>query len=231
MNRSQIWAVVGLSLVALGGPASSQEANPDEYLSWTVNFAETAIKSMRKDGRVGGFFDTRILSTNRSYNYKLSATWLTPEVIRARARVTQLGGFLPDAATKELVTEAEEAGETVILVEIDPREGSGVIPLEWGAFLRPRADDANESAVIRGVSTPALRRVPALAGMLPRNYDYDRFWMVFPLHTPDGQPLFVDTTSEAELVVRIHDKEGRVSWRVPDSILTRIAKTPARPEP
>jgi hypothetical protein len=94
------------------------------------------------------FFDTRILSTNRSYNYKLSATWLTPEIIRARARATQLSGFLSDASTEELVTEAGAAGDTVILVEIDPREGSGVIPLEWGAFLRTGGDDADESAVV-----------------------------------------------------------------------------------
>tara|TARA_B100000315_G_C14350332_1_gene483701 strand:- start:3 stop:434 length:432 start_codon:yes stop_codon:yes gene_type:complete len=133
--RQKLWAVVGLLLIGVGA-ASSQEANTDEYLSWTADLSENAIKSMHEDGRVGGFFDTRILSTNRSYNYKLSATWLTPEVIRARARVMQLSGFLSDTATRELVTEAEAVGDTVVLVEIDPREGSGVIPLEWGAFLR-----------------------------------------------------------------------------------------------
>ena len=39
---------------------------------------------------MGGWLDTRILSTEHSYNYKLRATWLTPEVIRATARLAQV---------------------------------------------------------------------------------------------------------------------------------------------
>ena len=229
--RPKLLSLMGLWLIALAAVASLQQPSPESYLSWTADRAEAVIREMHKDGRVGGFFDTRILSTNRSYNYKLSATWLTPEVIRAGARMAQLSGFLSDEATQRLVAEAEAAGETVILVEIDPREGSGVIPLGWRAFLRPKGDDIDESRVVPGVSTPALRRVPSLAGRLPRNYDYDRFWVVFPLHTPDGEPLFDDTTSEAELVVRVNNKEGRVAWRVPRSILTRMAKTQPQPEP
>ena len=224
--------VVGILLLfVLGGAASSQEDVTRHYLSWTADRAEAVIKSMHKDGRVGGFFDTRILSTNRSYNYKLSATWLTPETMRAGARIAQLNGFLSDEATEQLITDAEAAGETVVLIEIDPREGSGVIPLKWGAFLTSKKDENGEAPVVPGVSTPTLRHVPALAGLLPRNYDYDRFRIVFPLHTPGGEPLFDEATSEAELIVRIYDKEGRVAWRVPRSILTRIAETRPQPEP
>jgi hypothetical protein len=228
----RLWLLAGVLLIVLAGAVSAQEAEEETYLSWTKDFAENAIKAAHEDGRVGGFFDTRILSTNRSYNYKLSATWLTPEVIRAGARIAQLNGFLTDEATEELLANAEAAGETVVLVEIDPREGSGVIPLEWGAFLRPKeGEDQSTSRIVRGVSTPSLRRSPALAGKLPRNYDYDRFWIVFPLRTPVGQPLFDETTSDAELVVRISGKEGRVSWRVPMSILTRISRFPTPLEP
>jgi hypothetical protein len=54
--RPKLWAVIGLLLVALVGAASSQEVDPDEYLSWTVDLAETVIRSMHQDGRVGGFF-------------------------------------------------------------------------------------------------------------------------------------------------------------------------------
>jgi len=82
---------------------------------------------MYEEGRVGGIFDTRILSTNRSYNYKLAAT-------------------------------------------------------------------------------------------LRRNFDYDRFWVVFPLTHADGTPVLPPDVREAELVVRIYEKEGRVRWSVPDSI-------------
>ena len=43
---------------------------------------------------MGGWLDTRILSTEHSYNYKLRATWLTPEVIRATARLAQVRNWL-----------------------------------------------------------------------------------------------------------------------------------------
>jgi len=42
---------------------------------------------MYKQGRVGGLFDTRVLNTNRSFNYKRAGTGLTPDVIRATARL------------------------------------------------------------------------------------------------------------------------------------------------
>jgi hypothetical protein len=44
---------------------------------------------------------------------------------------------------------------------------------------------------------------------------------VFPLTTPDGQPLFRDGDDEAELVVRIYEREGRVTWPIPASIRER----------
>ncbi len=70
-------------VLALAATAASLQGGDLSYLSWSASRAEAVIQAMDKDGRVGGFFDTRILSTNRSYNYKLSATWLTPEVVRA----------------------------------------------------------------------------------------------------------------------------------------------------
>ena len=220
--------VAGLLLsFALVAAASALQVG-DQYLSWTAGSAADVIEAMHENGRVGGFFDTRLLSTNRSYNYKLSATWLTPEVIRAAARLAQLEGYLSDEATEQLVSDAKAAGDTVVLVEIDPREGSGVIPLGWRAFLRPKG---NEMRVVPGVSVPALRRARAMAGKLPRNYDFDRFWVVFPLHSSKGEPLFDAATPEAELVVRVYEKEGRVAWPVPASILTRTAETLSSTEP
>ena len=225
-RRPFLTTIFLLHLSALGAATALAQEDDRSYLSWPPDRAEAVIRAMDQDGRVGGFFDTRILSTNRSYNYKMLATWLTPEVIRAGARMAQLEGFLSDEATKQLVSEAESAGDTIILVEIDPREGSGVIPLGWRAFLRMKED---EKRVVPGVSVPALRRTRALAGQLPRNYDYDRFWVVFPLHTPDGEPLFDTTTTEAELVVRIYEKEGRVSWPIPQSIRDRASDTEPSP--
>jgi hypothetical protein len=60
--------------------------------------------------------------------------------------------------------------------------------------------------------------VKALAGVMRRNYDYDRFWVTFPLKTSSGAPLFSPGDQEAELVVRIYDKEGHVEWPIPQSI-------------
>lgn len=110
-------------LLALGSLPVSTSAGPDEgYLTWTAKQAEAIGTSAHRRGRVGGVFDVRMLKTERSYNYKLAATWLTPEVIRATARLLQLRSRLSDAETRDLVAEAEAISGMVVMVEIDPRE-------------------------------------------------------------------------------------------------------------
>lgn len=69
----------------------------------------------------------------------------------------------------------------------------------------------------RGFGVHLLRDVGALAGVVRRNYDYDRFWVAFPLKTA-AQRSFAPGDQEAELVVRIYDKEGHVEWPVPPSM-------------
>lgn len=108
----------------------------DEYLHWSAAQAEATGSRMRQGGRVGA--GQGLIHTERATSYKVRATWLTPDVIRAKARLLQLSDRLSDEQTKKLVDEAEAAGQTVVLVEIDPREGSGVIPLGWQAFLQPK---------------------------------------------------------------------------------------------
>lgn len=188
----------------------------DTYLTWSAKQAEAIGTSAYKRGRIGGVFDTRMLQTERSYNYKLAATWLTPEVIRATARLLQLRSRLSDVETRSLVAEAAAVAGTVVMIEIDPREGSGVIPNDWESFLQPKGESAR---AVRGSVTPKLRDVKALAGILRRNYDYDRFWVTFPLEK-DGLPVF-NGPGLAELVVRIHNKEGRVDWPVPASVVNK----------
>ena len=95
--------------------------------------------------------------------------------------------------------------------------GKRVIPLEWQAFLQPKGQVA---AAVAGVNTPELRQVNAFTGVQRRNYDYDRFWVTFPLHRDDGTPTFAATDRVAELVVRIVDKEGRVEWPVAASVVS-----------
>ena len=52
---------------------------------------------------------------------------MTPEAIRAAARLEQLKRHLTDSETRELVMEAEKPDGLVAFIEINPREGSGVI--------------------------------------------------------------------------------------------------------
>jgi hypothetical protein len=121
---------------------------------------------------------------------------------------------LAPAVIESFITDLLRPGETAVMIEIDPDEGSGVIPLDWEAFLQPKeAPDRG----IAGRNTPAFGDAKLLSEGFPRNYDYDRFWMVFPLKGPRG-PLFLETDEEAELVVRIYGREGRVRWLISPSL-------------
>jgi hypothetical protein len=191
----------------------------EAFLSWSAKQAMAIGESMRANGRAGGWLDTRVVGTEHSYNYKLRATWLSPDVIRASARIHQLHAGMDDEKTMDLVAEAERSGDTVVLVEIDPREGSGIIPNDWSALLRPKGNGS--SRAFPGVNHPELKNVKALSGTYRRDYAYDTFWLVFPLVTSEGEFLFADGDQEAELVVRVGGKEGRVSWKIPRSIRDR----------
>jgi len=210
--------------VLLAATAPGTAGGDDAWLGWDAKFARSQGLAMRATGRVGGYWDGRSVHTEHAYNYKLRATWLTPEVIRATARLDQLAEGLSDKATRELVAEAEKAGDTVLLVEIDPREGSGVVPLDWVAMLGPRTDDKNQAMGVNGTIVPGLRDVRALAGVAQRDYDYERFWVVFPLHDDEGHALLPADSAEAQLSVRIRDKQGHVTWPVPESIRRAAAK-------
>jgi hypothetical protein len=113
-------------------------------------------------------------------------------------------------AIEPLVANLHGVGETIVLIEIDPDEGSGVIPLDWEAFLQPR--HAPERGVA-GRQVVALADSKLLAAAFPRNYDYDRFWVSFPISLA-GSPLYRTDDEHAELVVRIYGREGSVRWRL-----------------
>jgi hypothetical protein len=147
---------------------------------------------------------------------------LTPEVIRATARLEQIRNRLSDEETRKLVAEADAAGDLVVMVEIDPREGSGVIPLDWRVFLQPKGFKPGAAGAVAGKKSPAFRKIKALAGVSRRDYDYDVFWVAFPLVDENKRPLFADNLSEFDLFVGIYNKEGKVSWRIPDSVKQKI---------
>ncbi len=204
-----------LLTVSLASAFAYAQSPDRDWLSWSAQRAEAIGKAGYVRGRVGGFFDTRVLKTDRAYNYKLAATWLSPDVIRATARTLQLAEQLSDQEARALVDSAEAVGGMVVMVEIDPREGSGVIPADWLALLRPVLQNGVDGKSVRGANTPRLRDVKALSGVLRRNYDYDRFWVVFPNAHEDGAPVISPGATGVELVVRISGQEGRVRWPLP----------------
>ncbi len=133
-------------------------------------------KSMRKKGKVGSSFRLRGLKTNRVINFKLRATLMSPEMIRASARFNQFRDRLSNIQTRNLVKEAEAIDELVFLIELNPNEGSGVIPLDWRVFIQPRGLQLGDEGAIKGKKSSKLRKVKALAGVFKRDYDYDVFF-------------------------------------------------------
>lgn len=215
------------ALVALAGSAAL--AQDEAYLQWDGARVSAIVAAAHADGKVGSRtllfwtgWDRRLLKTERAQNYKLRATWFTPDVVRASARSAQLRSRLSDGETRRLVEEASGVGDTVVVVDIDPNEGSGVIPLDWEAFLRPKHASEESGQFVRGTVVEELRKVRALQPIAQRNYDYDRYWVVFPLQTESGQPLFRVQDTQAELLVRIYNREGAVTWPVPHDVRATV---------
>lgn len=101
----------------------------------------------------------------------------------------------------------------------------GVVPLTGQGQDRDRQTDPSyliwTAAQAQQIGRSTRVNVRALSGAFRRDYDYEVFWVVFPLVTETGKPLFPESVVEAELVVRIYNKEGRVNWPVPESIRRR----------
>ncbi len=195
--------------------ATDQSMPVDEFLQWDFNQAKSIALAERVSGKVGKSLDFRINSTDRSYNFKLRATWLTPKTIQALARLSQIAQALSNAETREMIAAGMSSGDIIIQVEIDPREGSGIIPSDWVALLGPRRADSASPRVVRGLNSPKLRELPSLAAVPPRDYSWELFWLVFTSKAEDGQPLFSPSDSEAELAVRIQGKVGKVMLPIP----------------
>jgi hypothetical protein len=212
-----------LLLFCVAAPAQNLFDELDKnYLSWSQKQTSQIGQIWREKGRIGGFFDNRIISTDKAYNYKLRATLMSPEAIRATVRHEQIRNGLTDAETRRLVNEAEKEKILVVLVEIDPREGSGVIPTDWRVAIQPKGSGENSSQRIRGVKNQALRDITAFKGISARDYDYDVFWVAFPLKDDKGSSLWANVPAEIELVVGIYNKEGRVNWKVSEPLRLRI---------
>lgn len=129
---------VALAAACLIAWAHALRAQP-EYTTWSAKQATSIGTGAYVRGRVGGLFDGRILKTERAYNYKLAATWMTPSVIRASARLIQLAE-LSDQQTAPLKHEDGEVvlpadfTEAQLTVRIHDREGT----VRWPAQVMRR---------------------------------------------------------------------------------------------
>jgi len=224
MRRLNSTIIISGFVLAITTSVSAQALTSDSeaYFSWNASQAEQIGRQMRENGKVGSSFDFRVIHREHAINYKLRATLLTPEVIRASARLEQLRNRLTDEQTRALVREAETAAGLVVMVELDPREGSGVIPLDWRVFLQPKGLKAGSVGAISGDKSPLLRKVKALGGVFRRDYAYDVFFVAFPLVDENGIPLIALDVAEIELLVGIYGNEGRVAWKMPESIRRKI---------
>lgn len=196
----------GLLIAAI---AWAQDRSAD---SMTEKQAREAAASMRVRGQVGSSFDLRVTGTDRSYNYKLRATWITPSVARAAARLLMVTKGFSAQQSQEVTQAAKQAEGWLVLVELDPREGSGVIPKDWVARFGVKG---NETRQVTGQPIAPEGVWRSMMAAFPRDYSYDMFLVKFPAKLDDGAPLLMANDTEAELVVRIYNKQGHVRWKIP----------------
>ena len=194
----------------------------EDYLTWNLKQAEKIGQSTVKEGRSGSSFDFRIMSQDRAFTYQVRATVFTPEVIRASARFEQITNRLNADDARAMVAEGEAAGDLIMMIEIDPAEGSGVVPLDWRVFLQPGGFVPGTDGAVAGIKSPHLRNIKVFRGVAKRDYEYDVFWVVFPLLDKNGRPVFSDSVSNMELFVGIYKKEGKISWPISPSLRARI---------
>ena len=206
MFRLQVLALL------LAGSAAAQAPASGSWKDVTEKDARRLLTAMRVNGQVGKTFDTRILSTDRSYNYKLRATWITADVAVAAARLLVATKGASAETAEGLVSEFTSPTWQYVLVEVDPREGSGVIPGDWTARFGPADVEGRD---IGGEIVPDQAPWRTYVSAFPRNYDFDIFLVRFLTHKTDGAPVLESADRNAQLTVRIHDKAGRVRWPVP----------------
>jgi len=176
-----IIAIFIFSLTISAQTSVNGQTQNEEYLTWTLKQAEQIGRSTIKYFRSGSSVDLRIMTQDRAFMYQVRITVFTPEVIRAAARVQQIKNRLSADETRKLVAEAEAEGDLVAMVEIDPAEGSGVVPTDWRIFLQPSGFVPGNDGAVAGVKAPYLRTVKAFSGVNRRDYEYDVFWVIFPL--------------------------------------------------
>jgi hypothetical protein len=144
---------------------------------------------VRGNRQTGGSLDLRVIRTERSY--KLRTTLLAPEVIRATTRLAQITEGLFDLHTRALVVDAEAAQGRAVLVELEAREGSGLIPLVWTALLQLHSEGVEASGSVRGTSIPEcgmFGRWPAVSSANTQTGSLGRSFFCTPMMAGRSSP-------------------------------------------
>lgn len=202
---------------------TSIKAQSEDYLKWDLKQAEKVGKSNRTSGRTNNaapFY--RVMTRERAKYYQLRVTLFTPDVIRASARFQQLNNRLTNDQTKALVAQAEAVGDLVALVEVDPAEGSGVVPVDWRIFLQPGGFVVGNEGAVAGIKAPELRQMKLFSGVTRRDYEYDAFWVIFPLVDGNKKPFFGESVNTIEVSIGIESSEGKLSWTITPDLRARI---------
>jgi hypothetical protein len=97
-----------------------------------------------------------------------------------------------------------------------------VVPLDWRVFLQPGGFKPGDDGAVPGVKSPHLRNIRVFRGVTKRDYEYDVFWVVFPLLDANKNPLFDASVSSFELMVGIYKKEGKIAWPISPSLRDRM---------
>jgi len=218
-NFSFVAAIVFASSIHVFAQAGSSE----DFLAWSLKEAETIGKATRKSANSNASAPAiRVMSTDRATFYQIRATLFTPEALRASARFHQINNRLTNDQIRTLVAEAEVSGDLVAMIEIDPAEGSGVVPLDWRVFLERDGYVIGSEGAVPGIKSPELRRSPIFQGVFKRDYEYDVFWVRFPLLNEKKKPVFDESASSMILTVGIYKSEARVSWPITPALRARI---------
>jgi hypothetical protein len=202
MRSAAIVATVAI-LTAAPPAAGRLLAQADSnYLLWTPAQAEQIGLAMRKAAQAGP--------------YRVQATWLTPEVVRATARILQLREGLNVETTDDMVQQAEAAADTAVLIELSGPEAAQVTAGEIEASFTPAG--AAGGGPIPGTQAPGLEEVRAYRGVAPLSKESRAFWLAFKLPREAYVPVIPGSGRAVTLTLRVKGAAASVSWPIPDSL-------------
>ena len=194
-----------------GGAAASPAAS-EPFLRWSEAEARRAVLDARRSGSAGGLLDGRVNDTHRAYRYKVRATLWTPRALRGAVRLAALRDRLGDAEALAMLAAVEARPLQLASIEIDPVEGSGILPRDETRFFLQRPGD--EAASVHPVEAPELSALPLFRKFEKRDWAYELLVVAFPRELASGEALAGPAVRALELVVDIAGKVERLTFPI-----------------